>query len=31
MAWHQLGKKLDDAKIQSIVTFLKTLTGALQD
>jgi len=31
MAWHQLGKKLDADKIQSIVTFLKSLTGTLQD
>jgi len=30
MAWHQLGKKLDEAKIESIVTFLKSLTGELQ-
>ena len=29
MAWHQLGKKLEDAQIQSIVTFLKTTTGEI--
>lgn len=27
MAWHQLGKKLDPAQVQSIETFLKSLTG----
>jgi cytochrome c peroxidase len=29
MAWHQLGKKLTDDEIQSIVTFLGTLTGRI--
>lgn len=29
MAWHQLGKKLEDPKVASIVTFLKSLTGKL--
>lgn len=29
MGWHQLGKKLDAAKIKSIVVFLKSLTGEL--
>lgn len=28
MAWHQLGKKLEPADVQSIETFLKSLTGA---
>lgn len=27
MAWHQLGKKLDDAETAKIVTFLEALTG----
>lgn len=27
MGWHQLGKKLEPADVQSIETFLKTLTG----
>lgn len=27
MAWHQLGVKLKEAQVQSIVAFLKTLTG----
>lgn len=30
MAWHQLSKKLDDAKIASITAFLRSLTGELE-
>ena len=26
MAWHQLGKELSEDQVQSLVTFLKTLT-----
>lgn len=29
MAWHQLGKKLDDDEIKSIIAWLKTLTGEI--
>jgi cytochrome c peroxidase len=29
MARHQLGRELDDAQLQSIVTFLRSLTGTL--
>jgi cytochrome c peroxidase len=31
MAWHQLGKKLDDGQVASIVTFLKSTTGELPE
>ncbi len=31
MAWHQLGRKLSDEDVQSIVTFLGSLTGRIDE
>ena len=29
MAWHQLGRRLDDAQVRDIVAFLGALTGTV--
>ncbi|RIL01910.1 MAG: cytochrome-c peroxidase [Proteobacteria bacterium] len=31
MAWHQLGKKLEPAEVRSILTFLSSLTGRIDE